>query len=278
MSGTDSDREPEAPESANFQPSQASPASSEAPSVEATPPPSAEQMVEVRRDTSQDHRGGARTGKSSKKRPCFHCGAMTGVDVLAVTGDLCWNCYSPAGRGIMRWLILVTLVVGGVLGGTMWWRNRDASDRTVSTEESGEPDAKEGTANRPPDTRRRGEITSEQKVRFVKLHLLQGVPLATLVEQAKRDLDLQITEDDLQLWRKQFIEAGERGIVTKLSTDVDALGRRFNVIDQKLQSLVKLVGELRQNVDQLRRESAKYEGTADQRYILDPAAPPPVEK
>lgn len=239
-----------------------------------------EQIVEVKLESSQMRRGGGgdRSGKASKKRPCFHCGAMTSVDVLAVTGDLCWSCYSPAGKGIIKWLIIGVLVIGSAIGGVVWYRNRDTASKTT-VPGIGETTTEDLTKDRVPEAKRHpGEITSEQKVRIVKLHLLQGVPLPKLVEQVKRDMNLEVTEDELQSWRKQFVEAGERAFASRAVTDIDALGRRLNVIDQKMLNLGKLVGELRQNLDLLRKESAKYEGTSDQRYILDPNAPPPAEK
>lgn len=201
-----------------------------------------------------------RLSRSARKRPCFHCGTMTSVKVLEKTGDLCYRCYRPAGYQIIRTLLLLVFLVlvigGGVIAWRMYGKFGDGSG-TLDAETS-----KSGTK----------EFAAEQKINILKRHLLDGVPVATLCRNFGMD------PGEYQQWQQLFFQAGERAFEPVVPREAGAVERRIATIEQKIQMAGKVLVELRENVNQLRKESGHYDGTPSQKFILDSVGPPPRNK
>jgi transposase len=188
------------------------------------------------------------------RRPCFHCGTMTPIGVLERTGDLCWRCYRPLGYTIVKYLLLSALAVGGLAGGIigyrMWSKSRDVAP----------PAAEEGGAR---------EFTTEQKVALLRRHLVDREPVADLCQATGVD------PGEFRRWREQFLEAAEAAFERDQDREPNAVEKRIGIIEQKLAAANKVMGELRDNLVQLKRESSQYEVSPTQRFILDSSGPPP---
>lgn len=199
-------------------------------------------------EIEDDQRYGAR------KRPCFHCGAPTSIRVLEKTGDLCWRCYRPIGQTILKTLVIVTMVLVVVAGGLVGWR-------LLNQEETPQV--------RPPQESAAREFTPEQKITILKRYLLDRVPAAVICSE------YELAPDELQRWQQQFFEVAETAFSRTQVREPNLVDRRVAGIEQKIQTLGKTLAELRESVQQLRREAGRYEGTNSQQFILESAGPPP---
>jgi len=194
--------------------------------------------------------------RRARRRPCFHCGAMTPVPVLERTGELCWRCYRPLGYLIVKNLLVVAVVLGGAAAVLVGWRLY-RSEREV------EPAAEVTT-----DENSQREFTTEEKLALLRRHFLGRELMQDLCAEK------QISPAEFRRWREQFFQAGEAAFQHDEDKDPNAVERRIGVIEQKIQMAAKVLGELRDNLTQLKRESGQYEISPTQRFILD-AGPPP---
>jgi len=195
-----------------------------------------------------------------KKRPCFHCGAMTNVEVLEKTGELCWRCYRPIGFVIIKNLAVLAVILAVAAGTVIAWRVYFAgsSPATAKTENTEQQEIK--------------EFSTEQKLAILRRHLLDRESITDLCQE------FGISPAEVRRWRDQFFESAEAAFERNQEREPNAVERRIQTIEQKLQMASKVLGELRENLVQLKKESGQYESSATQRYILDSAGPPPKEK
>jgi transposase len=234
------------------------------PSVHQTPvPPKGSAVVPSGSPEPGAHRGpGAEAAaahgvKTAKRRPCFHCGAMTSVKTLEKTGDLCWRCYRPVGHSLLKMLVGTTSVLLLIAGLLVGWH--------VYFQE-------EPVSRKPAEDAGPKEFTAEQKVTILKRHLLDKVPAATVCKE------YELSPSELRQWVQRFFEVGATAFEKAPVREPNALDRRIQSMEQRLQLVTKVLSEFRDNLTQLKKESGQYEGSTSQQYILDSAGPPPREK
>jgi transposase-like protein len=185
---------------------------------------------------------------------------MTPVAVLEKTGDLCYRCYRPAGYQIIRallWLAVLVLIGGG---GVIAWKMFSKSDDTATTSDG----------QSPRETPK--EFTADQKISILKRRLLDGVPVSQICKT------FGVSPGEYQQWEQMFFQAGERAFDPVTPREPGSVERRITTIEQKIQMAGKVLGELRENVTQLRKESGHYDASPAQKFILDSVGPPPLPR
>ncbi len=197
--------------------------------------------------------------RRAKRRPCFQCGALTPVPVLEKTGELCWQCYRPVGYLIVKNLLVVAVVLGAIAGTLVGWRYyvnpREASPEVPTVGTEGEEAAPR-------------QFTTEEKLSLLRRHFLDRELMSELCAEYR------ISPTEFRRWREQFFEAGEVSFQRNEEHEPNAVERRIGVIEQKLQMAAKVLGELRDNLGQLKKESGQYEISPTQRFILESGPPP----
>jgi len=195
--------------------------------------------------------------KPPKRRPCFHCGAMTNTKVLEKTGDLCWRCYRPIGYNILKVLlticVLLIVAAAAIVGWQMYQRGETffGSKPVTSSDET-----------------EQRQFTSEQKMTIIRRMVLDGVSANELTAE------YELEPAQLRGWLKQLLDAGVVAFEPKVREPLP-LEKRITALEQKLQLASKALAELREGLGQLRRETGQYEASASQQFILEPGGPPP---
>jgi transposase len=202
----------------------------------------------------------ARAVRGPKKRPCFHCGAMTSVKVLEKTGDLCWRCYRPAGYSLLKNLMVLTVSLLLLAGLLVSWKVYSEEGAFLSI-----------TPRRQPQDYKPREFTTEQKVQILRRHLLDRVPAKELCDE------YEVPPTEFARWKQQFFENAEATFEQLQSREPNATERRAQAMEQKIQVIEKMLSDLRDHLTLLKKESGKYESSPTQRYILESAGPPPRE-
>jgi transposase-like protein len=195
-----------------------------------------------------------------KKRPCFHCGALTSVKVLEKTGDLCWRCYRPAGYSLLKNLLVLTVSLLLLAGLLVSWKiySEESSFLGISPK------------RQPQDYKPRA-FTTEQKVQILRRHLLDRVPAKELCDE------YEVPPTEFARWKQQFFENAEATFEQSQEREPNATERRAQAMDQKIQVIEKMLSDLRDHLTLLKKESGKYESSPAQRYILESSGPPPRE-
>ncbi len=195
-----------------------------------------------------------------KKRPCFHCGAMTSVKVLEKTGDLCWRCYRPAGYSLLKNLLILTVSLLLLAGLLVSWKiySEDSSFLGINPK-------------RQPQDYKPREFTTEQKVQILRKHLLDRVPAKELCDE------YEVPPTEFARWKQQFFENAEATFEQSQEREPNSTERRAQAMEQKIQVIEKMLSDLRDHLTLLKKESGRYEASPTQRYILESAGPPPRE-
>lgn len=198
--------------------------------------------------------------RGPKRRPCFHCGAMTSAKVLEKTGDLCWRCYRPVGYSLVKNLLVLTVAIVALAAVLVSWKVYFEQEGFLSI-----------NFRKPPQDYRPREFTSQQKIQILKRHLLERVPAKELCDE------YEIPPSEFARWKEQFFDNAEAAFDQSQGREPNATERRAQVMEQKIQVIDKVLADLRENLNQLKKESGKYDASAAQRYILESSGPPPRE-
>lgn len=245
------DGEPGQPETALAPPAQAADATLDA-------PPDSQAIDTAAVEGAGGEEPDQRAGRSSTRRPCFHCGALTSVKVLEKTGDMCWRCYRPAGYSLLKNLLILTFAIVTLAGLLVSWKIYFEEDSFLTI-----------NLRKPPQDYKPREFTTEQKIVILKKHLLDRVPAKELCEE------YEVPPTEFARWKQQFFENAESAFEQSQNREPNATERRVQAMEQKIQVIDKILSDLREHLGQLKKESGKYDASAAQRYILESAGPPP---
>src|SRR5258708_6839082 len=100
-------------------------------------------------------------------------------------------------------------------------------------------------------TRHRRHFTSEQKVGFLRLHLLEKKPVSDLCEEHHLSVNL------FYLWQKQFFENGTAAFEhhgKRRHADETVKDRKLAALEAKLQRKNEVLSELMEEHVQLKKE------------------------
>jgi transposase len=100
-------------------------------------------------------------------------------------------------------------------------------------------------------TRQRRHFTAEQKVGFLRLHLLEKKPVSDLCEEHHLSVNL------FYLWQKQFFENGTAAFENhgqRRQADETAKDRKLAALEAKLQRKNEVLSELMEEHVQLKKE------------------------
>lgn len=87
-------------------------------------------------------------------------------------------------------------------------------------------------------TRKRKNYTAEEKVRLVKEHLINGVPVSEICEKN----ELQPTV--FYRWQKQLFEGGAAAFANEQSMETSQLKKQINKLEEKLAARNEVLSEL----------------------------------
>ena len=99
--------------------------------------------------------------------------------------------------------------------------------------------------------RQRRHFSSEQKVAFLRLHLLEKKPVSDICEEHHRSVNL------FYLWQKQFFENGTAAFDNsgkRHQADETAKERQIAALEAKLQRKHEVLSELMEEHVQLKKE------------------------
>jgi len=232
----------------------------------APPPANAEKQPAARVSTRkpadddelEESESSAKRSRNPHKAPCVQCGAMTRIKTLEKKDGLCSRCYSPVVYVLIR-MAVVLGIIGAIWGGVVYKirSNRPVGETIADSDDNTDQNPKE-----------KG-LSPDQKIAALRRHLVDGISIAEVCKT------FGIEEKDYQQWEQIFFQAGEQAFAPVAPKESSSVERRISLIEQKVLMLNKILGELRDSVTQLRKESGHYEGTSTQKFILDSVGSPP---
>jgi transposase len=100
-------------------------------------------------------------------------------------------------------------------------------------------------------TRQRRHFAPQDKVRLLRLHLLEKKPVSDICEEHNLSVTL------FYLWQKQFFENGHAAFANsgkRAKADTDAKDRKIAALEDKLQRKNEVLSELMEEHVQLKKE------------------------